>query len=53
MNEVEKSQLAVNLAVFTLHDAKKEINASNIMKVLNASGVKVESYWVDIYCEAL
>ena len=53
MNEIEKSQTAVNLAILVLHDCKLEISAENINKVLAAAGVKVESYWADIYCEAL
>jgi ribosomal protein L12E/L44/L45/RPP1/RPP2 len=53
MSEVEKSQTAVNLAILVLYDSKLEITAENINKVLNAVGIKVESYWADIYCEAL
>ncbi len=53
MNEIEKSQTAVNLAILVLYDAKVEINADNINKVLKACGVKVESYWADIFCDAL
>lgn len=53
LSDVERSQTAVNLAILVLHDAKVEITAENINKVLKACGVKVESYWADIFCEAL
>lgn len=53
MSEIEKSQTAVNLAILVLHDCKLEITAENINKVLKAVGIKVESYWADIYCDAL
>lgn len=53
MSEIEKSQTAVNLAILVLYDAKMEITAENINKILKAFNLKVESYWADIYAEAL
>lgn len=53
MSQIEKSQTAVNLAILVLYDAKLEINSENINKVLKACGVSVESYWADIFCDAL
>lgn len=53
MSEIEKSQTAINLAILVLYDSKLEISAENINKVLKAVGIKVESYWADIYCDAL
>lgn len=53
MSEIEKSQTAVNLAILVLYDAKLDITAENINKVLKACGVKVEGYWADIFCDAL
>ncbi len=53
MSEVEKSQTAINLAILVLYDSKLEVSAENINKVLNAVGIKVESYWADIYVDAL
>lgn len=53
MNDIEKSQTAVNLAILVLYDSKLEITPENINKVLKACGVKVESYWADIFCDAL
>jgi ribosomal protein L12E/L44/L45/RPP1/RPP2 len=41
------------LAILVLHDCKLEISAENINKVLKAVGVKVESFWADIYVDAL
>jgi len=53
MSDIEKSQTAVNLAILVLYDAKLDITSDNINKVLKACGVKVESYWADIFCDAL
>lgn len=53
MSEIEKSQTAINLAILVLYDSKLEITSANITKVLNAVGIKVESYWADLYCDAL
>ncbi len=53
MSQIEKSQTAVNLAILVLYDAKLDITSENINKVLKACGVSVESYWADIFCDAL
>lgn len=53
MSDIERSQTAINLAILVLHDCQLEISAENINKVLKAVGVKVESYWADIYVDAL
>ena len=53
MSEIEKSQTAINLAILVLHDSKLEITSENINKVLKAVGIKVESYWADLYVDAL
>ena len=53
MSEVEKSQTAINLAILVLYDSNLEVTAENINKVLKAVGINVESYWADIYVDAL
>ncbi len=53
MSEVERSQTAINLAILVLYDSNLEVSSANILKVLKAAGIEVESYWPDIYVEAL
>ena len=53
LSELQKNQLAVNLASLILHDGKKEFNSENLNKVLKASGIKVPEYWPELICRAL
>ena len=53
LQELQKNQLAVNLASLIVHDGKQELNNENLNKVLKASGVKVPEYWPELVCRAL
>ena len=44
-------ELACVYAALILADDGIEVTAENINKLLNASGVKLESYWVDLFAE--
>lgn len=45
------SELACVYAALILNDDGLEINSENVNKLLNAAGVKIESYWVDLFAE--
>ena len=53
IKELQKHQLAVNLASLILHDGKQDFNSENLKKVLKASGINVPEYWPDLVCRAL
>ena len=44
-------ELACVYAALILNDDGLEISAEKINNLLNAAGVKVESYWVDLFAE--
>jgi large subunit ribosomal protein LP1 len=53
MSEIQKNQLATNLAALILHDSGKEVTCENLSKVLNNSGLKVPGYWSNLMSKAL
>ncbi|KAH0790059.1 60S acidic ribosomal protein P1 [Histomonas meleagridis] len=44
-------ELAVVYAALILNDDGIEITADKINKIISAAGVKLESYWVDLFAE--
>ena len=44
-------ELAVVYAALILNDDGIEITADKINKLISAAGVKLESYWVDLFAE--
>ncbi|OHT00254.1 60S acidic ribosomal protein P1 [Tritrichomonas foetus] len=44
-------ELACVYAALILNDDGLEVTADNVNKLLNAAGVKLESYWVDLFAE--
>ena len=44
-------ELAVVYAALILNDDGIEISADKINKLISAAGVKLESYWVDLFAE--
>lgn len=53
LSEIQKNQLATNLAALILHDSGKDVNCENVGKVLNNSGLKVPDYWANLLGKAL
>jgi large subunit ribosomal protein LP1 len=53
LSKNEHAQLACTYASLVLHDDGLEISASNINKLLQASGNKVEAFWPGIFSKAL
>lgn len=53
LQDIQKNQLAVNLASLILHDGKQDFNSENLNKVLKASGINVPAYWPELICRAL
>ncbi len=45
LTDTQRHQLASNLAVLMLHDAKTDVTSENLAKILKHSGVDVPSYW--------
>ncbi|EAY16522.1 60S acidic ribosomal protein P1, putative [Trichomonas vaginalis G3] len=45
------AELACVYAALILNDDGKEINAESLQKILDASGVKIEKFWVDLYAD--
>ncbi len=45
------AELAVPYAILALHDDNVEITEENIMKLLKAASIEVESVWVSIFEE--
>ena len=48
-----KSQLALTLATFILHDSKTPINADNLNKVLKASHNEAPAQWANAFSHTL
>ena len=46
------AELAVPYAILALHDDNVEITEENIMKLLKAANIEVESVWVSIFVKA-
>lgn len=46
------AELAVPYAILALHDDNVEITEENIMKLLKAANIEVESIWVSIFVKA-
>lgn len=46
------AELAVPYAILALHDDNVEITEENIMKLLKAASIEVESVWVSIFVKA-
>ncbi|KAH0786480.1 60S acidic ribosomal protein P1 [Histomonas meleagridis] len=44
-------ELAVVYAALILNDDGIEITADKINKLIQAAGIKIESYWVDLFAE--
>ena len=44
-------ELSVVYAALILNDDGIEITADKVNKLLHAAGVKIESYWVDLFAE--
>ena len=44
-------ELACVYAALILNDDGVEITADNLKKILEAAGVQLESYWVDLFAE--
>ena len=53
LTDLQKQQLASNLAVLILHDDKQDVTSENLSKVLKGSGVSVPSYWPLLMAKAL
>ena len=53
MPQMQKDQLACTLSALILHDNGSDVNAENLSRVLDASGVKVASYWPSLFAKAL
>ena len=45
------AELACVYAALILNDDNIEINGDNLNKLINAAGVSIESYWVDLFAE--
>lgn len=46
------AELAVPYAILALHDDNVEITEENVMKLLKAANIEVESVWVSIFVKA-
>ena len=46
------AELAVPYAILALHDDNVEITEENIMKLLKAANIEVETVWVSIFVKA-
>merc|ERR1711976_853907 len=53
MSELERNQLACNLAALILHDEKVDMTSENLSNVLEKSGLKVPNYWPLLMSKAL
>ena len=53
LNDMQKYQLATNLAALILHDSGKEVNGENLENVIKNSGLKVPGYWSVLMSKAL
>ena len=53
LTDLQKHQLASNLAVLVLHDDKQDVTSESLAKVLKGSGVAVPSYWPLLMAKAL
>lgn len=49
MTTFNESQKAVVYASLILQDEKLPVKAENIMKILNAAGIKIEKIWAEIF----
>eukprot|EP01017_Pseudomicrothorax_dubius_P000513 TRINITY_DN0_c2000_g1_i3.p1 TRINITY_DN0_c2000_g1~~TRINITY_DN0_c2000_g1_i3.p1 ORF type:complete len:123 (+),score=42.08 TRINITY_DN0_c2000_g1_i3:42-410(+) len=46
-------ELAVTYAALILHDEGLQISSQNLVKLINASGNKVDSFWPSMFAKAL
>merc|ERR1711935_85049 len=53
LDDTTKSQMACTFAALMLHDDGVELNTASLKKVIDASGVKVASYWPMLFSQAL
>merc|ERR1712170_93213 len=53
MSELERNQLACNLAALILHDEKIDMTSENLSNVLQKSGLNVPNYWPLLMSKAL
>ncbi len=53
LTDLQKNQLACNLAVLILHDDKQDVTNENLTRVLKGTGVSVPNYWPLLMAKAL
>ena len=53
LTDLQKNQLACNLAVLILHDDKQDVTSENLTRVLKGSGLNVPSYWSLLMAKSL
>merc|ERR1711904_239628 len=53
LDDATRSQMACTFAALMLHDDGTEVTAASMKKVIDASGVKVASYWPMLFAQAL
>ena len=53
LTDLERHQLACNLAVLVLHDDKQDLSSENLAKVLKGTGLTVPSYWPLLMAKSL
>merc|ERR1712139_395864 len=53
LDDATRSQMACTFAALMLHDDGTEVTAASMKRVIDASGVKVASYWPMLFAQAL
>lgn len=53
LSELERNQLACNLAALILHDEKSDITSESISRIVSHSGLKLPEYWPLMMSKAL
>merc|ERR1712195_106380 len=53
LDDGTRSQMACTFAALILHDDGTEVNAASLKKVIDASGIKVASYWPMLFAQGL
>eukprot|EP00285_Hemiselmis_virescens_P012596 CAMPEP_0173390826 /NCGR_PEP_ID=MMETSP1356-20130122/16300_1 /TAXON_ID=77927 ORGANISM="Hemiselmis virescens, Strain PCC157" /NCGR_SAMPLE_ID=MMETSP1356 /ASSEMBLY_ACC=CAM_ASM_000847 /LENGTH=111 /DNA_ID=CAMNT_0014348307 /DNA_START=17 /DNA_END=352 /DNA_ORIENTATION=- len=53
MAEIDEETLACTYAALILHDDGLPVDADNMLKLIKAAGVEVESFWPGMFAKAL